>query len=130
MLQMEKETQLSLTLTELSPGTENQLLSLRHRYGFNATRLILKGVSNRDSDKNHSKQTTLMTDCYSQNFPGIETIMKDGPYGRVCPLTLDTGFLAVNNYDTKWIKPKGENWKGEIIQYDSGYWFHNLVLLQ
>ena len=71
-----------------------------------------------------------MTDCYSQNFTGIESIMKDGPYGRVCPLTLDTGFLAVNNYDSKWVKPKGENWKGEIIQYESGYRFHNIVSLQ
>ena len=65
-----------------------------------------------------------MTDCYSQNFPGIESIMKDGPYGRVCPLTLDTGFLAVNHDDDKWQKPKGMNWKGELVQYESGYGFH------
>ena len=83
-----------------------------------------KGASSRISNKNHSKQTTLMTDCYSQkDIPGIESIMKDGPYGRVCPLTLDTGFLAVNNADSKWIKPKGENWKGETIQYESGNGF-------
>ena len=65
-----------------------------------------------------------MTDCYSQNFTGIEAKMKDGPYGRVCPLTLDTGFLAVNHDDDKWQKPKGMNWKGELVQYESGYGFH------
>ena len=70
-----------------------------------------------------------MTDCYSQNFTGIEAKMKDGPYGRVCPLTLDTGFLAVNNADSEWVKREGENWKGETMQYDSGYEFHKLFLL-
>lgn len=75
--------------------------------------------------QNHSKQTTLMTGCYSQkDVPNVESTMKDGPYGRVCPITLDTGFLAVNHDDSKWIKPNGTNWEGDIIRYESGDGFH------
>ena len=129
MWQMERETLLSSTSTEFLQEMENQPSFLRHRNGSDVIRPIflqstsLMVASSRDSNKNHFKQTTLMTGCYSQNFTGIESIMKDGPYGRVCPLNLDTGFLAVNNDDSKWVRPEGENWKGETIQYE-GYGFH------
>ena len=130
MLEMARETRLSSTTMVFLPETENQLLFLHLRYGFYVIQFIfvhgtfLKGVSRKDSDKNHLKQTTLMTGCYSQNFTGIESKMKDGPYGRVCPLTLDTGYLAVNNDDSEWIKRIGKDWKGEEMRYESGYGFH------
>ena len=50
--------------------------------------------------------------------------MKYGPYGRVCPITLDTGFLAVNNDFSKWKKPGGLDYKGDEITYESGQGFH------
>ena len=80
---------------------------------------------NREHDKNHFKQTTLMTGCYSQEeVPNHKDTMKDGPYGRVCPITLDTGFLAVNHAEEKWLIPNGSDWEGNTIKYNSGKGFH------
>ena len=66
-----------------------------------------------------------MTGCYSQEeVPNHTVTMKDGPYGRVCPITLDTGFLAVNHDEDKWLKPNGSDWEGNEIKYNSGKGFH------
>ena len=45
------------------------------------------------------------------------------PYGRVCPLDLETGFISISNADGAWIIPDGEYNDGSIKPLNSGHWF-------
>ena len=46
-----------------------------------------------------------------------------GPFGRVCPLDLETGFLEVNHNEANWPIPKAVGPDGTLVKMNSGFGF-------